>query len=182
MGNKKRERIAYWSAPWALVFIIYSTLPFGNDVYKYLSGSTFAATMFYALGGALLIYLIAAYGKRMMEMSYGAITLFVISAVAYGMLFTLPVLPVEKIHLIEYLVLGCLFVRAVSVDVEPPRNYSYAFILSFYCGWLDEVIQYYLPNRHFDWQDVLLNGAGAAFGIIFTAILWKDKARTSTVS
>jgi len=44
-------------------------------------------------------------------------------------------------------------------------------------GWIDEIIQIYLPGRGYDLRDVILNGAGGVFGIYFVYIARVERRR-----
>ncbi len=75
--------------------------------------------------------------------------------------------PAEKIHLLEYGLLGIL----VHCRLAPPasKSVSMAVVASLAItgavGCLDELYQWYVPNRYFGWQDVAANVLGGALGV-----------------
>lgn len=72
--------------------------------------------------------------------------------------------PEERFHLIQYGLLAGLVYAALLERQRPgdvmrwsASRAALAVLLAALAGWLDEGIQYLLPNRHFDWRDVGLN-------------------------
>ncbi|MBI2566985.1 MAG: VanZ family protein [Candidatus Schekmanbacteria bacterium] len=97
--------------------------------------------------------------------------------------FALPLLPVlaaswhiaqpqQLWHIPEYAVLAMLFAWALSrhLTAGPLRSLA-AMSLCVHAGCLDEIIQFYLPNRVFDPADILLDGVGALVGVGLAALL-----------
>ena len=69
--------------------------------------------------------------------------------------------PEESIHFIEYGVLGVLFFHALSFRLSDWSIYVAAVLLTSLVGTLDEVVQWFTPQRYFDFRDIWLNaGAG----------------------
>ena len=73
--------------------------------------------------------------------------------------------PVERIHIFEYGILAILFFRAIAPDLSHLKAYLISFELASVMGVVDELIQNVLPNRHFQFTDVILNVSGAAVGL-----------------
>ena len=70
---------------------------------------------------------------------------------------------VERIHFIEYAVLGLLVSRAV--DVRTLSGIIYTGCLITLIGAVDEIIQWFLPSRVGDMRDVFMNSVGGLSGI-----------------
>ena len=70
---------------------------------------------------------------------------------------------VERIHFIEYAVLGILISRAV--DVRTLQGIIYTGCLITLIGAVDEIIQWFLPNRVGDMRDVFMNSVGGLSGL-----------------
>ena len=70
---------------------------------------------------------------------------------------------VERIHFIEYAVLGLLISRAV--DVRTLQEIIYTGCLITLIGAVDEIIQWFLPNRVGDMRDVFMNSVGGLSGL-----------------
>tara|TARA_Y100000034_G_scaffold30248_1_gene36887 strand:+ start:892 stop:2115 length:1224 start_codon:yes stop_codon:yes gene_type:complete len=90
--------------------------------------------------------------------------------------YSLRSLPAEALHFIEYGVLGALAFLAFRHRVE---NSSIYFISAVFCllvGTVDEIIQWIVPQRFWDYRDVWLNGVGG--GLIQLGI-WKGLSPSS---
>ena len=169
----RRER-QLWGAAIVLLALIYSTLYLVRPVTEFLRErnllrATVAAG--FLLAGAWIArrtWLARPGWRELLNLTlWAAVTL----ALAWGF-----ELPEERVHLLEYgLFAGLVFSallehRAEDPDRGPPvvTPVVVAILITTFCGWLDEGIQYYLPNRYFGWRDVALN---AAAGLIVTAAM-----------
>ncbi|MCZ6725816.1 MAG: VanZ family protein [Acidobacteria bacterium] len=88
--------------------------------------------------------------------------------------------PEVKLHFVEYGVLGGLFYSALRSGgarwVALP-----AVILTGLAGWLDEGIQYLLPNRWYDLQDVAINTVAGAIAIVTLVLLdWAQRREAAS--
>ena len=70
---------------------------------------------------------------------------------------------VERIHFIEYAVLGLLISR--EVNVRTLQGIIYTGCLISLIGAVDEIIQWFLPNRVGDMRDVFMNSVGGLSGL-----------------
>ena len=70
---------------------------------------------------------------------------------------------VEQIHFIEYAVLGLLISR--TVDVRTLIRIICIGCLITLIGAVDEIIQWFLPNRVGDMRDVFMNSVGGLSGL-----------------
>jgi len=70
---------------------------------------------------------------------------------------------VERIHFVEYAVLGLLISRAVNVRTL--HGIIYTGCLVTLIGAVDEIIQWFLPNRVGDMRDVIMNSVGGLSGL-----------------
>ena len=70
---------------------------------------------------------------------------------------------VERIHFIEYAVLGLLISR--TVDVRTLIRIICIGCLITLIGAVDEIIQWFLPNRVGDMRDVFMNAVGGLSGL-----------------
>ena len=81
---------------------------------------------------------------------------------------------VERIHFIEYAVLGLLISRAV--DVRKLHEIIYTGCLITLIGAVDEIIQWFLPNRVGDMRDVFMNSVGGLSGLWLGRFLfWEQR-------
>lgn len=74
--------------------------------------------------------------------------------------------PVEKIHFLEFGLLALLIRKCLGQKRSILMQYLIAFCLTGLIGYIDEVIQLYLPRRYFDWRDVGLNFSSAGLGLL----------------
>ena len=80
---------------------------------------------------------------------------------------------VERIHFIEYAVLGLLISRAVNVRTLQGIISTCGLIILI--GVVDEIIQWFLPNRVGDMRDVIMNSVGGLSGIWLGRFLYWEK-------
>ena len=70
---------------------------------------------------------------------------------------------VERIHFVEYAFLGLLISR--TIKVINLRGIIYTGSLVTLIGSVDEIIQWFLPNRVGDMRDVFMNSVGGLSGL-----------------
>ena len=80
---------------------------------------------------------------------------------------------VERIHFVEYAVLGLLISRAVNVRTLHGIISTCCLIILI--GVVDEIIQWFLPNRVGDMRDVSMNSFGGLSGLWLGRFLYWDK-------
>ena len=91
-------------------------------------------------------------------------------------------IPEERTHLIEYLVVSALFYRTFKERALNMSGFNFfplkAFATAILVGVMDEVVQYFLPNRVFDIIDVGFNVIAVTMGTLFCLIIDKrDKLK-----
>ncbi len=138
----------YASLPWARSFL--------NRLYQICSVKELGLVANLWLA-AIALWIVLSLWKRM-----GLLALPFLLA-SFGLLFYGWHLsrPEEKVHLVEYALLGLLWERSFT----GPKGLWLAFFLVTVSGILDEVIQYFLPNRVFDPRDIVMNVTSGVFGV-----------------
>lgn len=127
--------------------------------------------------------------------SLGTWSLLVPAGIAYGGLWQALDRLEERIHLLEYGILGAILFRALTLHAHRRERVRWrwpatgALLLAVALGWLDEGIQYLLPNRFYDLRDVAINAVAAAVAIALlalrhrmtspSAIQWRSTRRES---
>jgi len=137
---------------------IYSTLGVVRPVANYLRDSGWmriTVAVCFVSAGAFMLWVIFRDPRRRtwrvarMLLSYAVIY----AAVIYPMKS-----PEEKIHFIEYGVVGLL-------AYESFRRYWSALLFVIAAGWADEGIQALLPSRYYDLRDVAFNALAGALAL-----------------
>lgn len=87
---------------------------------------------------------------------------------------------VERFHYLEYALLYAIWFRVIRHFWSGWFRYAATLVWCALIGFLDELIQYLLPNRYFDREDVVMNIVGSSFGLavvmIFTRFRRDKKA------
>ena len=180
MSDIKSKRIRRWMLAGIWTGLIYSTLYIMRPVCEFLKQYTRfsfcinAGMAFFAV----FIVLIFVRKKYIRKMSTYFLLFLVMAGYFLGM--TLLSIPEERLHFIEYGVLAFLIYRALIPDFKNGLSYFAAFVITSFVGLGDEGIQYLLPNRYYQLKDVCLNSAGAALGLAFIYVIYRDqKVNTS---
>lgn len=88
--------------------------------------------------------------------------------------------PAERFHLAEYGLLSLLTYRAFRVDVDHHRAVVLGVVAAALIGAGDEMIQWALPNRVFEWKDVWLNAGSSVLGMVLVVLLRREDSREDT--
>jgi len=78
--------------------------------------------------------------------------------------------PEEAVHFLEYGLLGFFLFRALSLTIRDESIYPTAFLIGSLIGIFDEVLQWMMPGRYWDFRDAGLNAL--AIGL-FQVALWR---------
>jgi VanZ family protein len=174
MANSMSLRRRYWSYVFAWVVLIYATLYSVRPVCNFLKNTTpFALLVNILMFSLLIVIMMSLLMKRIVTRPSSYIFLFMtVAAYIYG--FLTIQFPEEKIHFIEYGILAWLIIQAVELDVRRPAAHVYAFLLTAIFGWMDEGIQHLLPNRYYQFDDVILNATSGLLGLFLTHIIKRE--------
>ena len=184
--EKKDLKKAWWAIIALYLTVVYSTLGVAPRIWDgfnaFLGGKgvipvyiiCFIATV------GLFVYMIFVEKER----SANKYLLFFLFVWIFLVLNKLAKFPVEKIHLIEYALLGVFVYNALKMDLGrfDKKLYLFGSLLCLSAGFLDEIIQLFLPKRVFDWRDVALNavsGVTALMVIRFNVL--KEPPKTFTI-
>lgn len=153
------------------VSLIYLTLPVMRPVLNFLK--ELLGPSFGLLTNALLVSALAIIALALVrhKISWQKWIMALIIFCLYAYALVLLKIPEERIHLLEYGLLGFLV-----FSVYPPARvdfsrYWHSFLTGSFFGTLDEIIQYFIPNRVGDVRDIILNIVSGLFGLVITAIL-----------
>lgn len=165
---------------WFILFIyilfILSSLPFMPEIWKILrenfGQSVTYIPHFLAIGffWGFIIY-ISCYKKKKLLFYFWLVLFFII----YFLLMEKLELPAERIHLLEYGLLGYFTYRALENDLTKKSIYLWAPFLVLCVSILDEGIQYLLPNRVGDLKDTFLNEVSGILGLMITGLIIRSE-------
>lgn len=181
MIPKETQRILWWSAVALYVALIYSTLGVAprwwEFIDKALGGHGMGVLYVLYAGIAASVFLYLVFLKK--ETSPAKYFWFFLGVVLTGAILKSMYYPAEKIHFAEYGLLGVACYHALKIDMDRLQWKLYA-VGSLFCiavGAIDEVIQLILPNRYFDWRDLVVNGASGAIVLCLTRLSIIKEAR-----
>lgn len=163
-----------WLWVLAVIAAIYGTLFMGQPLARELRDQDVQA-VFFLIGMLLAATAVLIHGSRPRTSRYELVVILGILAVYTMFVFRLGA--PERSHLIEYSVLAVFIHRALAERARHRKPSLapalMAVILASLVGMLDEGIQFFLPNRVFDFQDVFFNvmASGMAVGAS-SLLLW----------
>lgn len=155
---------------------ILATLPIMPEIWKILGARFGKSVTFvpYVLGAGLFsffIFYILFYKEKRLVLVLWLSLFFIICFFFMKQLE----LPAERIHLLEYGVLGYLIYKALENDLKKRDIYLLTPFVVFGISIFDEGIQYLLPNRVGDFKDVFLNWFSGILGLIITGLIIKSE-------
>ncbi len=167
--HSKKEKYL-WYLALLVVVVIFSSLFLGLPLLDLLDNQNIQAALFVA--GMLLIAILIVYDGLRNNASHQLYGIYLGLFAVYLMLF-LRLGLAERSHLIEYSVLALFIFRALSerfknkaTSLKPAVA---AILITCVVGCVDEVLQLYIPNRVFDYQDIVFN-CFAAFAAVMLRI------------
>lgn len=93
-------------------------------------------------------------------------TLMLTIILIFGLVLTWQIkLPQERIHILEYAVLGWFAIRDLIKTNKKVKGAMVACMFSAIVGILDEAFQWVLPYRFFELRDIMFNSLGGMWGI-----------------
>ncbi|MDD5222820.1 MAG: VanZ family protein [bacterium] len=173
-----------WGMVIALTVTIYSTLSIMRDVLRYvyhhIGRNRFGAgvdVFLITVMAAIVVYFLLR--KKIHRNLFDLFTLVVVF-LATGITMQVMEIPEERAHFLEYGLLGGLIFSAWSKNLSGNWLYLGSIFLVSLLGGIDEIIQYYLPNRVGEIRDWILNVAGGMIGISVAWILNRPSRSNST--
>jgi len=84
--------------------------------------------------------------------------------------------PEETVHFLEYGLLGVLLYRALRARIPDATVFVAAALAGIFVGSVDEIIQWLVPDRYWDYRDILLNGGAS---VLVQIAIWRLVPRSS---
>ena len=169
-----REK-SLWLRAAALVVLIYSTLYLVRWPIEFLRERNLLRVGVALIFVLALAWLAAAIRRR--RPGRREIAVLALIALPFAWFLWLMGRPEERLHLLEYGLLGGLVYAALlertghrQTDGHSVRPVALwvpiaAIVITGLAGWLDEGIQHLLPNRYYDIRDVAYNVIGGALAV-----------------
>lgn len=156
--TSKRER-RLWASAAIAVATIYATLGLAKTLSTYLIDRELIDGIF-AFGMLLIGVAMAAFALKTKPSGIEIGVAIGIIAI-YLLVFARMALPEERSHLIEYSVVALLIYSALKERQYNGRTVPFpplwAICATSFFGGVDEIIQAFLPNRTFDYRDIIFN-------------------------
>ncbi len=177
-SSHRERRLWYWAL--AVILVIYLTLGLARSLSGMLRDHGLLGVFF----GAGMLLIAAAVILQALRVRPGGMEIGIGLGIAAAYMFVLlrMAIPEERSHLIEYSVVALLIYEALKERKSQGRNVPMPALLAILgtglAGTLDEYIQWLLPNRFFDWRDILFNFLAGVMAVTARAALgWaRDKA------
>jgi hypothetical protein len=179
---KSRSQLAAWAWVALCSLAIFSVVPLARMIQDFVSSrwgrTAFGFAVLAGVAAAFLGIVFLLFFK--LKIRSGPRYLWLAAVLGSYVYFTLKLwrAPEEAVHFLEYGFLGFLLFRALSITVRDKTIYITAFLAGSLIGTADEILQWLMPGRYWDFRDVGLNALAA--GLIQVAI-WKG-VRPSVIS
>jgi hypothetical protein len=177
MGFTSARERRLWVLAGSCLLLIYSSLYIVRPLTEWLREANLLRL---SVGGAFLVAA-AWVGLALLRKRPGWRVWTALTGIALGYVLLLSrfELPEERMHFLEYGIVGGLVYaallerqRATSADSAKPSGVGgnlwpavFAFLITGTAGWIDEGIQAVLPNRFYDLRDVAMNAAAGALAV-----------------
>ena len=160
-GGKWKAGGKRWLPVIAWTGVIYATIPMARMIQKWVSAQFGADAFSWTVYGVVAITFGIAwrfFSKQAIPGTARAKVVLVLlaAAFAYGTWF-LRARPEEALHFVQYGLLSALAYRAFAEGGANRATYLKAFLLTAILGSVDEVIQWLVPKRFFDFRDIAIN-------------------------
>lgn len=172
-GEESRGReSAAWLRAGAWLACIYLTIPLARLLQEFLSArggrGLFLWITYLGFAAAAGGLVRAAVRRRWRPSPRQLLVLAAIGGLFCWMTWSLRANPEEAFHFIQYGVLSLLLFRALRHRLQDPSIYLAAALLGAAAGIVDELIQWLVPQRYFDYRDIGINAL--AVGLVQLAL------------
>ncbi len=154
--------------------LIFVTVPVAQTIQKFVSKNLGKSFFIYfvlsvlALAFMSLLYFLIF--KLNVRSAPNYIWLFILTGIYSYFTLKLVKTPPEAIHFLEYGLLGFFLFKALKYHIRDKSIYFTATFFALFVGTFDEILQWTIPQRQWDFHDVGLN---ALSGGLFQLVLWK---------
>jgi hypothetical protein len=174
MKKDKRKRVLAWLWVALCSLAIFLVVPIARTIQRFVSSRWGRSLFGYAvLASTAAVFLSLVYVLVFRLKIRRASNYVWLTAVAFLYIyFTLKLwrTPEQAVHFLEYGLLGYFLFRALSLSIRDRSIYAAAFLCGTLVGIVDEVLQWMIPNRYWDFGDVGLNALAVG---LFQVAVWK---------
>lgn len=171
----------------AYILCIYGTLGIARPIAEYLRSTEILLPVIIALFVGSLPFILfwryRAITRKQFLLRFFLIIFLLCSA------FLISALPEERLHFLTYGLAGWLICWSVEEGSHFPASsandttliheWILPCLLVWFAGSIDELIQWWLPNRVFDIRDILFNGISGITGVALFATGRKHQEETT---
>jgi len=170
-----RSSLLRWLAVAAWVVVIFTAIPFVRSLREYFVARWPAELI--GIGVILVVVALCAAGliflrrrRRSLHVKDAAL-LLVVTTVLVIWTWRLMGQPEETVHFLEYGVLGVLLSRALRTNIQDSSVFVAGALIGILVGIFDEIIQWLVPGRFWDFRDIVLNGGASILVQIAISVL-----------
>mgnify|MGYP001825417952 FL=1 len=163
-----------WLAVALWITVIFTTIPFVRRLREgfvaYLPAELIAYGVMAVGVASVFAAILVLYRHHARVRSADILWLAAIAAILVLWTIRLMGQPEEAVHFLEYGVLGILLYRAFRVHIRDATVYVAAALAGLVIGTVDEIIQWLVPGRYWDFRDIVLNGGAS---ILIQVAIWR---------
>jgi hypothetical protein len=169
-------RKAYFAWLWVALCIlaIFLVVPLARTIQRFVAAHWGRALFAYAVLAATAVAFCAIVHFLIFRLKIRSFSNYAWLAAVAGLYiyFTLQLwrAPEEAVHFLEYGLLGFFLFRALSLSIRDKSIYLTAFLIGSLVGIFDEILQWAMPGRYWDFRDAGLNALATG---LFQVALWK---------
>ncbi|MBF0381289.1 MAG: VanZ family protein [Magnetococcales bacterium] len=172
VDNKPLNHIP-WIITGVYLLAVYTFLPFAPVWFKSIisytgyDGFSYIVTSISAISAIIVIKKVALNGFKIVLLAVAAIAFIALIASQMDK-------AAERLHFLEYAILGIMLYWAKGY----PKGVGlvFVFLISAIAGGVDELIQYFLPNRYYDIRDIGFNVLGSGLGVVLGILMRPNKS------
>ena len=165
------ERCRSWGLAMGYIALVYCTIPLLPQVWAALARYTEGSIRYLGIAFVVLVGCGFAVGVWRRGRWRALVTLAGIAPVYGYLLHLYSRFPAERLHLVEYGLMGYVLLRALRLDLRRAWAYPASFVLAVLVGIGDECIQWALPQRFFEVKDIQLNALSVALGLLLASVI-----------
>jgi len=160
-----RSSLLRWLAVALWIVVIFTAIPFVLGLREYFVARWPAELI--GIGVILVVVSLCAAGlvflrrqRRRLHVKDAAV-LLVVTTVLVTWTWRLMGQPEEAVHFLEYGILGVLLFRALRTGIQDSSVFVAGALIGILVGIFDEIIQWLVPGRFWDFRDIVLNGGAS---------------------